>query len=67
VLDKFVVPEPDLALLKPRDDFYAGKQPEAEDVLLIVEVADSSLYDTTVKLGMYAILGIPEYWVADPK
>lgn len=66
VLDKFVVPEPDLALLKPRDDFYAGKQPEAEDVLLIVEVADSSLeYDTTVKLGMYAILGIPEYWVAD--
>jgi Uma2 family endonuclease len=65
VLDKFVVPEPDLALLRPRDD-YATKQPGANDVLLIIEVADSSLeYDTTVKLGMYAILGIPEYWVAD--
>lgn len=65
VLDKFVVPEPDLALLKPRND-YASKPPGASDVFLIVEIADSSLeYDTTVKLGMYAILGIPEYWVAD--
>jgi Uma2 family endonuclease len=65
VLDKFVVPEPDLALLRARAD-YATKQPGARDVLLIIEVADSSLeYDTTVKLGMYAILGIPEYWVAD--
>jgi len=66
VLDKFLVPEPDLTLLKPRDDSYAGKQPGADDVMLIVEVADSSLeYDTTVKLGMYAMIGIPEYWVAD--
>jgi len=66
VLDPFVVPEPDIALLKPRDDFYASKHPGLGDILLIVEVADSSLeYDTSVKLGLYAILGIPEYWVAD--
>jgi Uma2 family endonuclease len=65
VLDKFVVPEPDFAFLKPRDD-YPSRRPGAKDVLLIIEIADSSLeYDTTVKLGMYAILGIPEYWVAD--
>jgi Uma2 family endonuclease len=66
VLDKFAVPEPDIALCKPRDDFYATKHPGVNDILLIIEVADSSLeYDTTVKLGLYAILGIPEYWVAD--
>jgi Uma2 family endonuclease len=66
VLDRFVVPEPDIALLKPRDDYYSTKHPGASDILLIVEVADSSLeYDTTVKLGLYAILGIPEYWIAD--
>lgn len=66
VLDKFVVPEPDLALLHPNLARYQAKHPGVEDILLIAEIADSSLeYDTTVKLGLYAILGISEYWVAD--
>jgi Uma2 family endonuclease len=66
VLDRLAAPQPDIALLKRRDDFYASKHPGADDILLIIEVSDSSLdYDSTVKLGLYSILGIPEYWVAD--
>jgi len=66
VLDEFCAPEPDLALLRPRDDFYVDKHPACPDILLIVEVADASLeYDMTVKAEVYAILGVPEYWVAD--
>lgn len=57
-------PQPDLALLKPRDDFYASSHPTAADVLLLVEVADSSLaFDSGVKLALYAAAGIPEVWI----
>jgi len=66
VLDEFCAPEPDIALLRPRDDFYVHEHPAGPDILLIVEVADSSLeYDTSVKVEIYAILGVLEYWVAD--
>jgi Uma2 family endonuclease len=59
-------PEPDIALLKPRNDFYAGTNPGSADIILLIEVADSSPeYDTTVKKELYAILGVHEYWVAD--
>jgi Uma2 family endonuclease len=59
-------PQPDLALLRPRDDFYADSHPGPEDILLIVEVADASLrYDTEVKLPLYARHGIPEAWLVD--
>ena len=65
-LDPFCAPQPDIVLLRPRDDFYVGKNPGGADIILIVEVADSSLeYDTTVKVELYAILGVQEYWVAD--
>ncbi len=59
-------PEPDIVVLRWRDDFYAGKHASAEDVLLIMEVADSSLrYDREVKGPLYADAGIPDYWLWD--
>ena len=63
--DDRTMPEPDLALLKPRDDFYASEAAGPGDVLLIVEVSDSSLdYDRGEKLALYARFGIPETWIA---
>jgi len=57
-------PEPDLALLRPRPDFYSGQRPTPDDVLLLVEVADTSAgYDRTVKLQIYAEAAIPEVWL----
>jgi Uma2 family endonuclease len=66
VLDDNGEPEPDLVLLRPRVDFYAEKDATPEDVLLIVEVADSSEpYDRRTKAPLYARHGIPEYWLLD--
>jgi Uma2 family endonuclease len=66
VLDRFAAPLPDIAVLEPRADYYAERNPGAADILLIVEVANTSLeYDLTVKRELYAIMGIAEYWVAD--
>ena len=57
-------PEPDLALLKFREDDYAGGYASPEDTLLVIEVADSSLnYDREVKAHVYGRAGIPETWV----
>jgi hypothetical protein len=59
-------PQPDLALLKPRPDFYAKAHPGPEDVLLVVEVAETSPdYDRTVKVPLYARSGVPEVWLVD--
>jgi Uma2 family endonuclease len=65
-LGEFSEPQPDLMLLKRRADFYSGKIPESADVLLLIEVSDSSLsYDQGIKLGLYARYGVAEYWVVD--
>ncbi len=65
-LDDYSEPQPDIALLKPRDDFYAGSLPAASDVLLIIEVPVTSVeYDRKVKLPLYASAGIPEAWIAN--
>src|SRR5688572_13398260 len=59
-------PVPDIMLLRPRDDFYAERHPIAADVLLIVEVSDTTLaYDQRTKLPLYAAHQIPETWIAD--
>lgn len=59
-------PQPDVTLLKWRDDLYAGKHPEPEDTLLLVEVADSTLIeDRKVKVPLYARGGIPEVWIVN--
>ncbi|MBX2997547.1 MAG: Uma2 family endonuclease [Caldilineaceae bacterium] len=65
-LDTYSVPEPDLSVLTYREDFYAQAHPTAEDVLLLIAVADSSLEtDQAVKLPIYARAGIPEVWLVD--
>ena len=57
---------PDLALLKPRADFYRSAHPGPDDVLQVVEVADSSAaFDRSVKAELYARHAIPEYWIVD--
>lgn len=66
LLSEHSEPEPDLSLLRPREDFYSGGHPAPGDVLLLVEVAETSAeYDSTVKLPLYARAGIPEVWLVD--
>lgn len=66
VLDDYHEPQPDIAVLKFRDDFYKRSHPRPEDVLLLVEVADSSTrQDRNSKIPMYASTGIPEVWLVD--
>jgi Uma2 family endonuclease len=68
VLDETSEPEADIAILKPRDDFYENKKPEATDIFFIIEVSDSTYrYDVKVKLPMYAKAGIDEAWIINLK
>jgi Uma2 family endonuclease len=65
-LSMYSEPQPDLALLRPRDDFYGAHHPQPADVLLVVEIADSSLrFDRDTKMRLYAQYGIPEAWLVD--
>ena len=59
-------PQPDLVVLRRGATSYKDRDAGGEDVLLLIEVADSSLaYDRSTKLRLYAESGIPEYWVVD--
>ena len=63
-LNDFSEPEPDIALLRLRDDFYRDAHPTPADVLLIIEVADTTLaYDRQVKMPLYAKAGVAEVWI----
>jgi Uma2 family endonuclease len=65
-LNNYNEPQPDVVLMRPRADFYSTRHAMPADILLIVEVAQSSLeYDRTLKACLYARTGIAEYWVAD--
>ena len=65
-LDRYHEPQPDLVLLRPQEDFYASHLPGPAAILLVVEIAESSLdYDREVKARVYAESGIGEYWLVD--
>ena len=65
-LDDASEPGPDLALLKPREDFYSSEHPGPGDILLVIEVSDTSAeYDVEVKLPLYARSEIPETWLVN--
>ena len=60
------VPQPDLALLAPRADSYCDSHPTGSEILLVVEVADSTiLFDLGTKVPLYARCGVREVWIVD--
>jgi len=65
-LSDITMPQPDVILLKPREDFYSSKTATGEDTLLVAEVSDTTLrYDLNVKVPLYARHQVPEVWVVD--
>ncbi len=66
LLDSCRKVQPDVAILKPRDDSYLSGRPGPNDILLLIEVPDTTLeYDRNVKLPMYASTEIPETWIVN--
>ena len=65
-LNDYSQPQPDLAILQYRADFYAQAHPVADDVLLVIEVSDTTVdYDRDEKLPRYATANIPAAWLID--
>ena len=64
LLSNYSEPEPDVVILKNKEDDYLSTHPHPEDILLLIEIADSSLdYDQTTKLSVYAENNISDYWI----
>ncbi len=67
-IGQYSEPEPDLMVTPHRDDFYASTGVYPEDVLLLIEVADTTLMkDIRIKVPLYAKAAIPEVWIVDLK
>lgn len=66
VLEEYHLPQPDIAVVRRRDDYYRNAHPTPADVFLVIEVADTTLRsDRQMKGPLYARAGIPEYWIVD--
>jgi Uma2 family endonuclease len=66
ILGDHNVPQPDIAVLRWRDDYYKTAHPRPQDVLLVIEVSDTTVhYDREIKVPLYARHGIPEVWLLD--
>ncbi|MBW4562250.1 MAG: Uma2 family endonuclease [Mojavia pulchra JT2-VF2] len=64
IIPEYSEPEPDLAIVRNVDDNYLSAHPSPSDILLLIEIADSSLkYDQEEKLPLYAQAGISDYWI----
>lgn len=67
-IDEHNEPEPDIALLKPREDFYEENHPTPQDILLVIEVSDPTIeYDREIKKALYAEAGIVKFWLINLK
>ena len=65
-LDDSSEPQPDIVILKRREDFYRHAHPRSDDILLLIEVSDTTLeYDRQIKLPLYARAGVPEVWIVN--
>lgn len=66
ILGKYSAPQPDLMLLHPRDDFYRRSNPTPSDVLLLLEISDSTWrYDREIKAPLYARHDVSDFWIVN--
>lgn len=66
VLGEYSEPQPDIVVLRFREDYYETAHPGPADVYLVIEVSDTTVrYDREVKIPLYARHGIPEAWLLD--
>ena len=65
-MNVFSAPEPDVAILRFRKDFYSTGKARPEDILLLIEVADTTVRsDRQIKIPLYASVGVPEVWLVN--